>query len=42
MMAFAYPILLGDPKNIAKIAAENGIDLEGIPIIDPKSDEARK
>ncbi|MDQ2862331.1 MAG: NADP-dependent malic enzyme [Bacteroidota bacterium] len=37
---FAYPILLGDPKNIAKIALENGIDLEGIPIIDPKSDEA--
>ncbi len=37
---FAYPILLGDPKNIEKIALENGIDLEGIPIIDPKSDEA--
>ncbi len=37
---FAYPILLGDPKNIAKIALENGIDLEGIPVIDPKSDEA--
>lgn len=36
---FAYPILLGDPKNIAKIALENGIDLDGIPIIDPKSDE---
>ena len=29
---FAYPILLGDPKNIAKIALENGIDLEGIPV----------
>lgn len=37
---FAYPILLGDPKNIAKIALANGIDLEGIPVIDPKSDEA--
>ena len=37
---FAYPILLGDPKNIAKIASENGIDLEGIPVIDPKGDEA--
>ena len=37
---FAEPILLGDPKIIARIAAENNIDLEGIPIIDPKSDEA--
>ena len=37
---FAYPILLGDPKNIAKIALENGIDLDGIPIIDPRGDEA--
>lgn len=36
---FAYPILLGDPKNIEKIAIENGIDLEGIPVIDPKSEE---
>ena len=39
---FAYPILLGDPKKIAEIAAENGIDLEGIPIIDPKSDAAEE
>ena len=39
---FAYPILLGDPKKIKKIAAENGIDLEGMPIIDPKSDEAEE
>ncbi|MEO8413661.1 MAG: NADP-dependent malic enzyme [Ginsengibacter sp.] len=39
---FAYPILLGDPKIIAQIALENGIDLEGIPIIDPKSDEAEE
>ncbi|MEP6926571.1 MAG: NADP-dependent malic enzyme [Ginsengibacter sp.] len=39
---FAYPILLGDPKNIAKIAAENGIDIEGMPVIDPKSDEAEE
>src|SRR5450432_549592 len=37
---FAYPILLGDPKIIEQIALENGIDLEGMPIIDPKSDEA--
>ncbi len=33
------PILLGDEKRIKKIAANNGIDLEGIPIIDPKSEE---
>jgi malate dehydrogenase (oxaloacetate-decarboxylating)(NADP+) len=39
---FAYPILLGDPKIIAQIASENGIDLEGMPIIDPKSDEAEE
>ncbi len=35
----AYPILLGDENRIRKIALDNGIDLEGIPIIDPKSDE---
>jgi malate dehydrogenase (oxaloacetate-decarboxylating)(NADP+) len=35
----AYPILLGDPKKILAIAEENSIDLEGIPILDPKSDE---
>ncbi len=39
---FAYPILLGDPKNIAQIALENGIDLTGMPIIDPKSDESEE
>ncbi|MEP6951802.1 MAG: NADP-dependent malic enzyme [Ginsengibacter sp.] len=39
---YAYPILLGDPKIIKRIASENGIDLEGIPIIDPKSDEAEE
>ncbi len=36
----AYPILLGDPKVIESIAAENGIDLEGMVVIDPKSDES--
>lgn len=35
----AYPILLGDEIKIKKIAHENGIELEGIPIIDPTSDE---
>jgi malate dehydrogenase (oxaloacetate-decarboxylating)(NADP+) len=32
----AYPILLGEEKRIIKIAEENNISLEGIPIIDPK------
>ena len=34
----AYPILLGDETKIRNIAAANGIDLEGIPIFDPRSD----
>ena len=34
----AYPILLGDENKIKTIAAANGIDLEGIPIFDPRSD----
>ncbi|HEY0058390.1 MAG TPA: NADP-dependent malic enzyme [Flavisolibacter sp.] len=39
-----YPILLGDEGRIRSIAASNGIDLEGIPIFDPRSDamEARR
>lgn len=35
-----FPILLGDPKKIKKIADANNIDLENIPIINPKDDEA--
>jgi malate dehydrogenase (oxaloacetate-decarboxylating)(NADP+) len=35
----AYPILLGDEKNIRDMAEVNGIDLEGIPVLDPKSKE---
>jgi len=35
----AYPILLGTESKIRLIAAENGIDLTDIPIIDPRSDE---
>jgi malate dehydrogenase (oxaloacetate-decarboxylating)(NADP+) len=38
----AYPILLGDPKKIQAIAAENEIDLADIPIIDPRSDETEE
>lgn len=35
----AYPILLGDEKKIHSIAAGAGIDLDGLPIFDPRSDE---
>ena len=34
-----YPILLGDETRIKKIAQSNNIDIEGMPIIDPKIDE---
>ena len=34
----AYPILLGDESRINKIAEENGIVLDGMPIINPKAD----
>ncbi len=33
-----YPILLGDETKIKEIALANRIDLEGIPIFDPRSD----
>jgi malate dehydrogenase (oxaloacetate-decarboxylating)(NADP+) len=33
-----YPILLGDENKIREIAAANNIDLEGIPIMDPRSE----
>jgi len=35
----AYPILLGDEKKIRSIALTNNIDIDGMPIIDPRSDE---
>ncbi|MFX5793323.1 phosphate acyltransferase, partial [Acinetobacter baumannii] len=35
----AYPILLGEPDKINRIAEKNNIDLTDIPIIDPRSDE---
>ncbi|MDB5192969.1 MAG: NADP-dependent malic enzyme [Segetibacter sp.] len=38
----AYPILLGEPKKIQQIAAENNIDLTDLPIIDPRSDETEE
>jgi malate dehydrogenase (oxaloacetate-decarboxylating)(NADP+) len=34
-----YPILLGDENKIRLIGQANGIDLEGLPIFDPRSDE---
>jgi malate dehydrogenase (oxaloacetate-decarboxylating)(NADP+) len=33
-----YPILLGDEIKIKNIAAANGIDIEGLPIFDPRSE----
>lgn len=35
----AYPILLGDEDKINRIALANGIDLEGIPVLDPKAEK---
>jgi len=34
-----YPILLGDESKIKLIAAEAGVDIEGLPILDPRSEE---
>ncbi len=33
-----YPILLGDENKIRSLAQANGIDIEGLPIFDPRSD----
>jgi len=35
----AYPILLGNENKIRSIAADNHIDIEELPIIDPRGDE---
>ena len=35
----AYPILLGKEDRIKKLAEENGIDLEGMPIMNPSDDQ---
>ncbi len=35
----AYPILLGNESRIKHIAAANGIDLDGMPILNPKDDQ---
>lgn len=33
-----YPILLGDENKIKALAQENGLNIEGLPIFDPRSD----
>jgi len=38
----AYPILLGDETKIKNIALANGIDLEGLPILDPRNDSTEE
>ena len=35
----AYPVLLGNEERILRIAADNAIDLDGMPIINPKDDK---
>jgi malate dehydrogenase (oxaloacetate-decarboxylating)(NADP+) len=37
-----YPILLGDELRIKNIALSNGIDLDSIPIIDPRSESSEE
>jgi malate dehydrogenase (oxaloacetate-decarboxylating)(NADP+) len=37
-----YPILLGDEKIIKRIAEENSVDLEGMPIINPKHEDTEE
>jgi len=37
-----YPMLLGNEKKIREIAAAQSIDLEGIPIIDPKHEDTEE
>ncbi len=38
----AFPVLLGDRDKIVEIAASAGIDITGMPVIDPRGDEAHK
>jgi malate dehydrogenase (oxaloacetate-decarboxylating)(NADP+) len=37
-----YPILLGDEKRIKRIADENGVDLDEMPIINPTDDDTEE
>ncbi|TAD84258.1 MAG: NADP-dependent malic enzyme [Bacteroidetes bacterium] len=34
-----FPILMGEERRILRLAAENGLDLEGMTIIDPKDEK---
>jgi len=38
----AKPILLGDAEQIKQLIAENNLDLNGVPIIDPRSKEVEE
>ena len=38
----AYPILLGDETRIRNLAAQNGIELDGLPILDPRNDSTEE
>jgi len=38
----AYPILLGDENNIRNIATANGLEIEGFPILDPRSESTEE
>jgi malate dehydrogenase (oxaloacetate-decarboxylating)(NADP+) len=37
-----YPILLGNEEKINSIAEANGIDIEGLPILDPRSESTKE
>jgi malate dehydrogenase (oxaloacetate-decarboxylating)(NADP+) len=37
-----YPILLGDEVKIRQIAASNGIDIDGLPIFDPRHESTEE
>lgn len=37
-----YPILLGNEERINSIAEANGIDIEGLPILDPRSESTKE
>jgi malate dehydrogenase (oxaloacetate-decarboxylating)(NADP+) len=37
-----YPILLGDETKIKLIAAEGGVDIDGLPILDPRNEDTEE
>ena len=37
----AEPWLVGDPAAIGRIAKDNGLDLDAVPVVDPRDDAAR-